>query len=101
MRHYQTVAGEKQGKGDDGVSLVEIGPRFALTPIRLLGECFHGSTLFANETFVSPNAARAEAKRKRSRVTMGGVIQKERRRTRIKEGGDLLPEDELADVFNE
>ena len=42
----------------------------------------------------------AEQKRKRARTTVGAVAQKEKRRKRIQtDGVDLLPEDELADVF--
>ena len=99
VRHYQLVPPADRKKGD-GVTLVEIGPRFALVPIRLLSECFHGETLFANDAYVSPNMARTEQKRARARTTVGAVAQKEKRRKRIQEdGGDALPENEFNDVF--
>jgi ribosome biogenesis protein BRX1 len=89
-----------KGREATGASLVEIGPRFALTPIKLLGGCFSGEVLYSNEEFVSPNVARAEQKRKRARSTVGAVAQKEKRRQRIQtDGVDLLPEDDLDDVF--
>ena len=89
-------------RGDEAgsASLVEIGPRLALTPIKLLGGCFRGETLYSNEEFVSPNMKRSELKRQRAKSTVGHVAQKEKRRRRINEEGvDLLPEDELGDVF--
>jgi len=100
VRHYQLVPpADAKAKGN-GTSLVEIGPRFALVPIRLLAGCFRGTTLFDNEAYVSPNMARAEQKRKSATQTVGKVAQKEKRRYRIQvDGADARPEDELADVF--
>ena len=100
LRHYQLVppADARASKGE-GVSLVEIGPRCALVPIRVLAGCFRGETLFTNEAYVSPNVARAALKRKRARTTVGAVAQKEKRRNRIASGYDALPEDEFGDVF--
>ena len=99
VRHYQVVPPLKDRKKEQG-SLVEIGPRFALVPIRIMSGCFSGETLYANDGFVSPNTARSEAKRSRAKRTIGVVAQKEKKRERFFEKGvDLLPEDELADVF--
>jgi len=101
VRHYQMVPSDADRKSKaEGDTLVEIGPRFALVPIRLLAGCFAGATLFSNDAYVSPNSARADLKRKRARTTVGAVAQKETRRKRIQqEGVDLMPEDEFADVF--
>ncbi len=41
-------------KKEEG-TLVEIGPRFTLLPIRLLDGCFRGETIFTNGQYVSPN----------------------------------------------
>ena len=99
VRHYQLVPPEEGTRGGEN-SLVEIGPRFALVPIRVLAGCFSGASLFANDAYVSPNVQRAEQKRKRAKSTVGHVIQKERRRKRIQvDGADTLPEDDLEDVF--
>ena len=103
VRHYQSVPSPQGPKlsGEPGgnETLVEIGPRFALVPIRLLSECFSGETIFANEAFISPNMARSEQKKRRARSTVGGVVQKEKRRKRFDDGYAELPEDELGDVF--
>ena len=84
-----------------GETLVEIGPRFALVPIRILAGCFRGATLFSSESFVSPNVKRAEQKKRKAKTTIGAVAQKEKRRKRIKDGYDELPDDDLEDVFRD
>ncbi|KAJ5924432.1 Ribosome biogenesis protein BRX1 [Penicillium verhagenii] len=50
-------------KGGDGmpeVSLVEIGPRFVLTPIVILEGSFGGPVIYENKEYVSPNQVRRE-----------------------------------------
>ncbi|GAA5803662.1 Brix domain-containing protein [Helicostylum pulchrum] len=42
----------------DDISLVEIGPRFCLTPIRIFEGSFGGPTVFENPEFVHPNFVR-------------------------------------------
>jgi ribosome biogenesis protein BRX1 len=43
-----------QPNGPPEMSLVEIGPRFVLTPIRIFEGAFGGATVFANPgTFIS------------------------------------------------
>ncbi|KAF7719013.1 Brix domain-containing protein [Penicillium ucsense] len=52
-------------KGKDGqpeVSLVEIGPRFVLTPIVILEGSFGGPVIYENKQYVSPNQVRREAR---------------------------------------
>jgi len=100
LRHYQVVPPKNEGKDSEGESLVEIGPRFALTPIRVLEGSFCGATMWANSKYVSPNEKRAEQKRQKSKTTRGQVIQKEKRRTRLNENGMAdIPDDGLEDVF--
>ena len=84
----------------DSQSLVEIGPRLSLLPIRIFADSFGGETLNANGAYVSPNEARSRLKRKAGRSTRGHVAQKEKRRARINEQGMAeLPDDPFADVF--
>ncbi|KAL8806448.1 MAG: hypothetical protein Q9182_001363 [Xanthomendoza sp. 2 TL-2023] len=47
-------------KGDTKISLVEIGPRFILTPIVVLESSFGGPVIYENKEFVSPNQIRSE-----------------------------------------
>ena len=46
--------------GDTNISLVEIGPRFVLTPIVILESSFGGPVIYENKEFVSPNQIRSE-----------------------------------------
>ncbi|KIW12068.1 hypothetical protein PV08_09342 [Exophiala spinifera] len=58
---------EQHGKGAGAdVSLVEIGPRFVLTPVVILEGSFGGPVIFENKQFVSPNQLRAETRLKRA-----------------------------------
>ena len=49
----------KLRKGDTELSLVEIGPRFVLTPIVILESSFGGPVIYENKEFVSPNQIRS------------------------------------------
>ncbi|KAL8946571.1 MAG: hypothetical protein Q9183_007889, partial [Haloplaca sp. 2 TL-2023] len=49
-----------KGKGQTKISLVEIGPRFILTPIVILESSFGGPVIYENKEFVSPNLVRSE-----------------------------------------
>ncbi|KAI9716929.1 MAG: hypothetical protein M1812_005078 [Candelaria pacifica] len=55
-------AKKAKGKGpkDTDISLVEIGPRFVLTPIVILEGSFGGPVIYENKEFVSPNQVRSE-----------------------------------------
>lgn len=48
------------------LSLVEIGPRFVMTPIVILEGSFGGPVIYENKEFISPNAVRSELRKKRS-----------------------------------
>ncbi len=51
---------KKPERADTKVSLVEIGPRFVLTPIVILESSFGGPVIYENKEFVSPNQIRSE-----------------------------------------
>jgi len=96
FRHYQIVeelgTHPTTGKRQVLRSLLEIGPRFVLMPIRIFKESFGGEVLYHNPHYVSPNAIRATA-RKHTRLPAG-----------LPKGIDLgalkVPEtDENADLF--
>jgi ribosome biogenesis protein BRX1 len=80
-------------------SLVEIGPRFVLDPIRIFRGSFGGQTLFQNPNFVSPNEIRAMAYREKGQ-SYDVRKQAERNRKDRKEQL-ILPEDPLDSVFRE
>ncbi|KAL9619865.1 MAG: hypothetical protein Q9160_005512 [Pyrenula sp. 1 TL-2023] len=47
-------------KGGDNIRLVEVGPRFVLTPIVILEGSFGGPVIYENKEFVSPNEVRSK-----------------------------------------
>ncbi|KAK4241071.1 Brix domain-containing protein [Achaetomium macrosporum] len=51
------------GDKDTDISLVEIGPRFVLTPIVIQEGAFGGPIIYENKRFISPNQVRAELRR--------------------------------------
>lgn len=51
---------------DTDVQLVEIGPRFVMTPIVIQESCFGGPIIYENKEFVSPNQVRADLRRKKA-----------------------------------
>lgn len=53
-------------KKETKLSLIEIGPRFVLTPIVILESSFGGPVIYENKEFVSPNQVRANLRRARA-----------------------------------
>lgn len=55
------LVAKKKGKSTEfDVSLVEIGPRFVLTPIVIQESSFGGPIIYENKEFVSPNQIRSD-----------------------------------------
>ena len=70
FRNYQTSVPlnepDKMVRGGiDKRTLVEVGPRFYLNPIKIFGGSFGGPTLYENPFYVSPNQIRALEKRQK------------------------------------
>jgi ribosome biogenesis protein BRX1 len=59
------VKAKERGK-DTEISLVEIGPRFVLTPIVIQEGSFGGPIIYENKEFVSPNQVRSELRQKKA-----------------------------------
>lgn len=68
IRNYQILeqAEDVKNRDEGDVSLVEIGPRFVLTPILILEGSFGGPKIYENKQYVSPNFARAQLKQKQA-----------------------------------
>jgi len=67
VRNYQIVEEEVENakerrarKAGVKSTLVEIGPRFVLSTIRIFAGAFGGQTLYQNPSFVSPNTVRSQ-----------------------------------------
>ena len=94
----------KKGKpGETNVSLVEIGPRFVLTPIVILESSFGGPVIYENKEFVSPNQIRADlrlAKAGRHNRRSEQGLERKVKRGELglnTEGGRKKPKDALDD----
>ncbi|KAJ8501650.1 hypothetical protein ONZ51_g456 [Trametes cubensis] len=95
FRNFQIIEKDPlQPNGPPQMSLVEIGPRFVLTPIRIFEGAFNGATVYSNPEFVTPTAVRSALKREkgdkyghRKHAQAERSIRKDRRK---------LAEDELA-----
>lgn len=61
----ESAAGGHKSK-ETKLSLVEIGPRFVMTPIVVLEGSFGGPVIYENREFVSPNQIRAEMRSRRA-----------------------------------
>ncbi|KAF4555425.1 putative ribosome biogenesis protein BRX1 [Elsinoe fawcettii] len=91
----------KGAKGETKLGLVEIGPRFVLTPIVMQESSFGGPIIYENKEFVSPNQIRREVRMAKAgrynRRTDAGVDRKSRKGELglATEGGVKRPRDEL------
>jgi ribosome biogenesis protein BRX1 len=91
-----------KGNESNGINLVEIGPRFVLTPIVILEGSFGGPVIYENKEFVSPNAIRTELKLKKAskfnnRSQRGIESKAKRDDLGLATGGRKLPKDPLDD----
>lgn len=93
VRHFQIqVSSVKEKKDDDEkakdketTELVEIGPRFVLTPIVILEGSFGGPKVYENREFVSPNAVRREIRDRKAVRASGRDGQRIKRSVKKKE----------------
>jgi ribosome biogenesis protein BRX1 len=89
---------KKESGQEESTSLVEIGPRMVLDPIRIFRGSFGGQTLFQNPNFISPNEIRAMQYKRKSNAYVQRKESQKKRKTRHEE--NVLPEDPLAKVFS-
>ena len=87
---------------DTKLSLVEIGPRFVLTPIVILESSFGGPVLYENKEFISPNQIRSEIRRRKAGRHHERVVQGFERSGRkgdlgLRSGVGERERDELSD----
>jgi ribosome biogenesis protein BRX1 len=59
-------AKQQLGLKDTDINLVEIGPRFVLTPIIIQEGSFGGPIIYENRQFVSPNQVRSELRKSKA-----------------------------------
>lgn len=88
---------KKEAGQEEATSMVEIGPRFVLNPIRIFRGSFGGQTLFQNPDFVSPNEIRAMQYKRKNNTYVRRKESEKKRKVRKEEL--VLPEDPLDSVF--
>ena len=96
----KVVGTGKRGDRETKLALVEMGPRFVLTPIVILEGSFGGPVIYENKEFVSPNQVRAElrlgkAGRYRRRSDQGLESKERRDELGLRTGGRRKERDEL------
>ncbi|GER56520.1 ribosome biogenesis protein BRX1-like protein [Striga asiatica] len=105
FRNYQiscphSGGAQKLDRGDlEKMTLIEVGPRFCLNPIKIFGGSFGGPTLYENPFYVSPNQIRSLEKRQKA----GKYAKKVKAKTRRKmhELENPLEVDEFADMWKD
>lgn len=87
--------------GDLEINLIEIGPRFVLTPIVIQEGSFGGPIIYENKEFISPNQIRADLRRSKATRHNARAEQMVGRMSRKAElglrssGGQQLPGNDL------
>lgn len=98
LRNYQVVPDPAASESQpEAVSLVEVGPRACLQPIKMFAGAFGGKVIYENPTYVSPNALRAALRRKGSGTYKAKA---ESRAKRVKYVAEhQVPADPLKNAF--
>ncbi|KAJ3028090.1 UNVERIFIED_CONTAM: Ribosome biogenesis protein brx1 [Siphonaria sp. JEL0065] len=93
FRNYQIVEKTIEKQKEPETSLVEVGPRFTLSIIRIFSGSFMGSTLYENPEYISPNTTRSDERKEAKEKYIRRLVQKEGK------AQHKFPEDEFKDVF--
>lgn len=88
---------DKKKVDASNATLVEVGPRCALRPIKIFEGSFGGRVLYDNPEFVSPNVVRRLIKQQKAGKYAAKVQQKAKRRAHEEE--NVLPVSEVDEVF--
>ncbi|KAG8912974.1 Ribosome biogenesis protein brx1 [Tulasnella sp. 408] len=95
FRNFQIMEKDPlQPEGPPTMSLIEIGPRFVLTPIKIFEGAFNGAVVYRNEEFIAPAKLRRagpHTKLDRYRKKMFAAKERDQRKT-----ARALPEDEFS-----
>jgi ribosome biogenesis protein BRX1 len=100
LRHYQIVDAaldDKTQNKDVESTVVEIGPRLAMTPIKCFASSFGGTTLWENASYISPNELRRVIRQREVAKVHGKAAQRTKRERHIAK--NRIAKDPLASVF--
>ena len=101
IRNYQVSpesATKKVASADD-LTLVEVGPRVCLNPIKIFAGAFGGPVIYDNPTYVSPNTIRAALKKQSQGKYADKISSRQQRKSHKAE--NKVPRSELSDVFKQ
>ncbi|PSC75219.1 ribosome biogenesis BRX1-like [Micractinium conductrix] len=99
LRNYQVLPDpdKKRAAAGEGLTLVEVGPRACLQPIKMFAGSFGGPVIYENQEYVSPNTIRSMIKRQQQGKYVSKVQSRQDRKLHV--AAHPLPRDELGDVF--
>lgn len=100
FRHYQIVDAALDEKVIDKSvesTLVEIGPRFVMAPIKCFSGGFNGATLWENGAYVSPNEVRRAVRKREGDKTLGKMHQRTKRSKHVE--ANKIVHDPIHKVF--
>ena len=89
---------KKKSGQEQATSLVEIGPRYVLDPIRIFRGSFGGQTLYLNENYQSPNEIRSLERQGKG----NSYVARKNHQKKRKERAELIvvPHNPLDSVFD-
>ncbi|CAM6009456.1 unnamed protein product [Sphagnum balticum] len=104
FRNYQVslpagVTNKLEKQAMEKTTLIEVGPRFCMNPIKIFSGSFGGQTLYENPFYVSPNTERSRDKRKKAGKYAKKVKAKQRRKAHL--DINQTEPNELANVWDE
>lgn len=106
FRHYQILEGSRKRNASeeepnvqvDGLSLEEIGPRFALLPVKVLEGSFRGRVLWKNDDFISPAKVRSTYKLEKAAKRKQRTL--DHQHSILRKESTAVSDDELDHLFD-
>ena len=96
IRNYQ-VSPDKRVNSKEDLTLIEVGPRVCMNPIKIFSGSFGGPVIYDNTAYVSPNAVRAALKKASQSKYVAKIGSRQQRRKHLAE--NKVPRNEFSDVF--
>lgn len=96
IRNYQ-VSSDKKVSSKEDLTLIEVGPRVCMNPVKIFSGSFGGPIIYDNPEYVSPNAIRAALKKSTQSKYANKVDSRSKRK--VYKSTHKVPRAPLADVF--
>lgn len=96
IRNYQ-VSSDKKVTSKEDLTLIEVGPRVCMNPVKIFSGSFGGPIIYDNPEYVSPNAIRAALKKSTQSKYANKVDSRSKRK--LYREAHKVPRAPLADVF--